>query len=160
MKNRLIQRLQILLKEQNATQHKAEIYASYGVKSSKEMTEQQLHQLIHKLEADKNSHSQSSVKTLRSEILKIITAPAAGMEHQRGLAIPNSWESINPFIKHHAGKRLPDMSIKELQSFKLKLYAIRNSGWHFKQGADPLTPAVPRVQALSAILLLSSTIVS
>lgn len=143
MKNKLIQKLQILLRQQGALESKQEIYAQYGVTSSKDMSVPDLIQLINRLEG-KTLRPQVDFHTrlLRSEVLKLLTTPATGELRERGLGIPNDWGVLNPFIANHGGKSLPEMTTVELSSFKAKLYAMRQTGWHYKQPQTEATNTV------------------
>lgn len=138
MKNKLIQKLQILLRQQNAIEHKESIYLQYGVTSSKDMKIDDLIHLINKLEGNTQrprpqAQANDYIKAFRSEVLKLLTAPAEGEVRKRGLGIPNDWSVLNPFILHHGCKTLREMTIPELTAFKSKLYAMRKSGWHYQQ---------------------------
>lgn len=153
MRHNLLAKLHILLKQQNAEQHKEAIYSAYGVASSKDMSDAQLSHLIGRLEGstinvqsplptiDTNVVVVDSfeVKKLRSEILSLITkSPCATNHRQRGLGVPNDWAILNPFIVRHGHKLLFQMNAVELDTFRRKLLAMRESGWSYRE--DRLIP--------------------
>lgn len=133
MKTKLIQKVQILLRQHGATQIKADIYSLYNVTSSKDMSREQLVHLINELEGDDLPAPQANpyTKALRSEVLKLLTSPSSEDVRCGGLDIPNDWGVLNPFIRNHGGKSLPEMTNAELGAFKTKLYAMRKSGWSY-----------------------------
>lgn len=137
----LTAKLHILLKEQGAEDQKEAIYSGYGVTSSKELSDDQLADLVEKLDISSRQNNPrlimrspggNTVKTFRSEILKLITgSPGARDPRKRGLGVPNDWDILNPFIKHHTGKFLPYLSQNELEKFQRKLFAMRESDWYY-----------------------------
>ena len=56
-RNKLLAKLHILLKETGAEAHKKDIYAGYGVDSAKEMSDDQIVDLIGRLDASTQNHS-------------------------------------------------------------------------------------------------------
>lgn len=161
LRQQMIAKLHIILKQQNAIEHKAEIYAGYGVTSSRDMTDAQLSHLIGQLEGSNQSAPASvsnrsatrvenlrsenggisapssddefAIKKLRSEILSLLTkSPRSTNPRQRGLGIPNDWAILNPFIVRHGHKLLFQMSTLELENFHRKLLAMRDSGWAYR----------------------------
>lgn len=130
MKNKLIQQLQILMKQQGVVEYKADFYSAYGVTSSKDMSEVQLQDAIKRLGGKPTmcrEKATANIRYMRSECLKILTAPAP-----KGLNIPNEWSVLNKFIEKHGGKLLSKMTEDDLTKFKKKLFAIRESGWSYK----------------------------
>ena len=164
-RNKLLAKLHILLKETGAEAHKKDIYAGYGVDSAKEMSDDQIVDLIGRLDASTQNHStmershpvqqrheaaNGQIRALRSDVLFVLTAnPDAQSPRRRGLGIPNDWQILNPFIHRHAGKLLYEMTDSELRSFKTKLCAMRQTGWRYKGGDikrdDPDRHSVPPV---------------
>lgn len=139
MKNKLIQQLQILMKQQNITEHKEAFYSSYGVTSSKAMTEEQLQDAIVRLGGKPTQGREkvnADVRYLRSQVLKVLTSPSPS-----GLNIPNDWDTLNKFIKDRQGKLLSKMTIEELKKFKKQLHSIRDSGWSYKRASPTTAPA-------------------
>lgn len=143
MKKRLIQQLQILMRQHNMIEHKEAFYASYGVTSSTKMTEEQLRDAIVRLGGKPTQGREkvnADVRYLRSQVLKVMTTPAP-----KGLNIPNEWDILNPFIERHGGKRLSAMNDTELNALKKKLYAMRQSGWNYKTVTATPKPVVVMV---------------
>lgn len=156
-RNNQLARLHILLNEQGVDNDtKCEIYASYGVGSSKDMTDYQLRHLIARLEGhdlgpaptiQARQDVSSETRRLRSQCLKLITgSPAPANPKLRGLGIPNDWTIINPFVQYHAGARLNQLSDSGLADFVKKLRKIRDSGWFYRSpqpGAEPPRQTAP-----------------
>ena len=72
-------------------------------------------------------------RRLRSQCLKLITgSPAPANPRLRGLGLPNDWAVINPFVQHHAGAMLNQLSDGALMKFVKKLRKIRDSGWFYR----------------------------
>lgn len=144
-RTKLLAKLHILLKQTGAEHHKEAIYASYNVASSRDMTESQLMQLIGVLAGDPAPAKQATpdeIRAMRSEVLFVLTAnPDAIKPRRRGLGIPNDWQLLNPFISHHGGKCMKDMSYEELAAFKTQLCAMRSTGWRYR-----VKPAIPAPQ--------------
>lgn len=140
MKNKLIQQLQILMKQQGMIDYKADLYASYGVSSSKDMSEAQLQDVIKRLGGKptiNREKANATVRYLRSKCLKIITSPTP-----EGLDVPNKWNILNEFIERHCGKLLTKMTEVELTKFEKKLYAIRETGWSYETAIKTPKPVV------------------
>lgn len=140
MKNRLIAKLHILMNQKEIdADTKADIYSGYGVRSSKEMTLEQLSDLVSRLEGKQvygAAPVSVSIKALRSEVLLLLTASHwSSNSRKQGLNLPNDWSVLNPFIERHTGKLLPAMSEEELVGFKKKLLAIRKTGWYYRGSA-------------------------
>ena len=130
-RNKLLAKLHILLKETGAEAHKKDIYAGYGVDSAKEMSDDQIVDLIGRLDASTQNHStmershpiqqrheaaNGQIRSLRSDVLFVLTAnPDAQSPRRRGLGIPNDWQILNPFIHRHAGTLLYEMTDSELR---------------------------------------------
>lgn len=140
----LNRRFHALLTQKGLMEQKETMLASFGVSSSKELSEGQLAHLISAIDrpdrvdaatirrATVRATTDDTIKALRSEVLKLITgSPGAINEKKRGLGIPNDWDVLNPFIKRHAGNYLPRLSIDELGKFKKKLFAMRKSDWYW-----------------------------
>lgn len=142
-RNKLLAKLHILLKQTGAEEHKEELYAGYDVTSSRNMTDDQLVDLIVRLGAISGNdpvriRPTPEVRAMRSEVLFVLTAnPDAQQSRRRGLGIPNDWQVLNPFIYTHGGKRLSDMDYGELAEFKKKLYAMRATGWRYWRSPQP-----------------------
>ena len=147
MKNKLIQQLQILMKQQGVSAYKEAFYSGYGVSSSKDMSEAQLRDAIKSLGGKPTfgrEKANANTRWLRSEVLKLLTSPSP-----KGLNIPNEWLVLNPFIERHGGKKLTAMSEDELGAFKKKLYAMRATGWSYKQEVEKPKPVVMLVDMSS-----------
>lgn len=156
-RNNQLARLHILLNEQGIdSDTKREIYASYGVSSSKGMTDYQLRHLIARLEGhdlgpapavQPRQDVSSETRRLRSQCLSLMTRPydETLAIKQRGLGIPNGvWSILNPFIQNHTGATLNQLSDGDLMRFRKMLMGMRESGWNWpdyakKNGLNPNT---------------------
>lgn len=136
-------RLHVLLKEQGVDDDtKREMYASYGVTTAADMTDYQLGHLCRRLEGEEvgpapvirpRQDVSPETRRLRSQCLKLITgSPAPTNPKLRGLGLPNDWAVINPFVQHHTGAMLNQLSDGALLNFVRKLRKIRDSGWFYR----------------------------
>lgn len=142
-RDNLLARLHILLQQQGVDDDtKAEMYAGYGVTTAADMTNFQLSHLVGRLEGRAMSPSYAipprrevsdETRRLRSQCLKLMTGSASAVNPRaRGLGIPNDWTIINPFVQHHAGAMLNQLSDGALIDFVKKLRKIRDSGWFYR----------------------------
>lgn len=143
-RDRLLAKLHILLQQQGVDDDtKAEMYAGYGVTTAADMTDSQLSHLVGRLENRDMGQAYTipprgdvspETRRLRSQCLKLMTgSPSAVNPRARGLGIPNDWAIINPFVQHHAGAMLNQLSDGSLINFVKKLRKIRDSGWFYRQ---------------------------
>ncbi|MEG1554840.1 MAG: hypothetical protein RR363_07450 [Rikenellaceae bacterium] len=133
MKDRLIKKLQILIRAYGLEDAKKDMYASYGVISSKEMTEAQLINLISAIKQGvpcKSKQEQNSErKRLISDCLNVIT----GVGWMR---FPNGkWDDINKLVRGDRfgkGKILSQMSSDELKDVHKKLIMAHKNGLRYE----------------------------
>lgn len=141
-RDNLLAKLHILLKEQGVDDEtKREMYAGYGVESAADLTDYQLSHLIARLEGREVGSGfvisprrdvGPETRRLRSQCLALMTkSPAPANVKLRGLGLPNDWTVINPFVQHHAGAMLNQLSDGALIDFVKKLRKIRDSGWFY-----------------------------
>lgn len=101
---------------------KSYMLESYGVRSSLELGESALDELIgrlRKIMGEKEADTDKEVRRLRHKCLRIMGE--IGVDTQ-------DWENVNKFVLNPrvAGKHLYDMDENELRALRLKLYAIRD----------------------------------
>lgn len=101
---------------------KSYMLESYGVRSSLELGESALDELIgrlRKIMGEKEADTDKEVRHLRHKCLRIMAE--IGVDTQ-------DWENVNKFVLNPrvAGKHLYDMDENELRALRLKLYAIRD----------------------------------
>lgn len=132
MKALLIKKLHILLKALGLETEKDSIYSGYGVSSSKDMTLEQLKELVTALERQADQPQQKDDedrKTLISRCLTIITG--AGW-----IGYPSDkWDEINPLVKNShfgMGKTLNQMSNDELKSCRKRFIMAHTDGFRYK----------------------------
>lgn len=150
-RNALLAKLHILLKEQNAEEYKSQIYAQFGVTSSREMSDGQLIELISRLEATRSGSIDTStqakspitqngeiglIRRLRSEILCLLTRSPHIELRRRGLGVPNDWAVLNPFICRHTGVLLNRLDLDQLKAFRKQLLVMRDKGWVWHSPED------------------------
>ncbi len=150
-RNSLLAKLHILI-TQNSVDKEA-LYSAYNVESAKNLSNDQLKDCINHIEGKTPSQTKTvpdtDIKKLRSEVLALLTwSPRATNKRKQGLGLPNDWAVLNPFIAQHAGRDLTSLTIADLNRFKLKLHAMKKSGWFYKQSEpDPIpTTAVSQVK--------------
>lgn len=132
-RNKLLARLHILLKELGAEEYKREIYADYGVTSSKDMSDGQLHDLVGRLESDRNIQRDEAVRTLRHNALNLLTE--MGVYYRAGGDTwSDVWERVNEFLKQDkiAGKPLYSLAVPELKTLIRQLRAMQTKGYRYK----------------------------
>lgn len=130
----------MLMTAMNLNMFKEDIYAPYGVSSSKDMSNAQLVALIarledHMSESDRRTVSENDRKKAISACLTIIT-------DKGWMGYPNGdWESINALVSSKRfgnGKTLRDMSIEELKAVRKKLVAAHTKGLRYRNRNDYL----------------------
>lgn len=157
----LLAKLHILIKEQGIDDEtKRTMYAGYGVETAADMTDYQLSHLIARLEGREvgsgfvipfRREVGPETRRLRSQCLKLITgSPDAAVLRMRGLGLPNDWTIINPFVQHHAGALLNQLSDGSLIDFVRKLRKIRDSGWRYRSPEKPGRKQEPAVVLVAA----------
>lgn len=176
-RNNQLARLHILLNEKGIdSDTKREIYASYGVGSSKDMTDYQLRHLIARLEGHDLGPAPTiqarqdvgpETRRLRSQCLSLMTRPYDDTLtiKQRGLGIPNGvWSILNPFIQNHTGATLNQLSDGDLMRFWKMLFGMRESGWNWpdyakKNGLNPNTgrPESKKPASVAPVLVIPTT---
>ena len=144
-RNSPLAKLHVLITQKSVD--KEVLYSAYGVESAKNLSNDQIKECITNLEGETPKPTKAipvtDIKKLRSEILALLTKPSP-----KGLNIPNDWAVLNPFIAQHGGRDLPSMTIADLNRFKLKLHAMKKSGWHYQKNApEPIPKIVGRVQS-------------
>lgn len=143
-RNALLAKLHILLKEQHAEEYKSQIYAQFGVSSSREMSDGQLIELISRLDTTHSGSTDTStqngeielIRRLRSEILCLLTRGPHVELRRRGLGVPNDWAVLNPFICGHTGALLNRLDIDQLKAFRKQLLVMRDKGWVWHSPED------------------------
>ncbi|WP_300725883.1 hypothetical protein [uncultured Rikenella sp.] len=134
----LLAKLHILLKEQGVDEAtKRAMYAGYGVETAADLTAPQLRHLVGTLAGEAVPEAaprpvSNETRRLRSQCLALMTkSPDPANIKLRGLGLPNDWAVINPFVRHHTGALLNQLSDGRLIDFVKKLRKIRDSGWFY-----------------------------
>lgn len=120
-KDRII-RFHAALNASNRANYKADMLAGYGVESTKDLTNEQLDELIASLNADRKPVKEASreVRKLRHQTLNVLTDLGV-MKHSK------DWNSVNNYLKQPRilGKRLNQTEdVDELKSLHRKLRKI------------------------------------
>lgn len=147
-----------LLNGMGIMDRKDEILSGYGVESSKDLTDDQLQQLVHRLKDEQQSRNESRVKTRRSVILRLLTD--IGVYYViEGEPKYGCWGRVNAFLSSPkiAGRELYKLSEVELIALERKLRTMKTTGYYYRRqfetaSATPTasiapgpTPAKPQV---------------
>lgn len=140
-----------LLEELGIRERKADILSGYGVESTTQLTDDQLVQLIGRLEEQKRSIEENAVRLHRSRVLRLLTD--MGVYY----VIPGEpkeacWRRVNDFLSSPriAGKVLYRMSSIELTALEGKLRSLRSKGYVYPRTAEPTeSPESPIVVVLN-----------
>jgi hypothetical protein len=100
-------------------QYRGDILSAYGVESTKDLTNEQLDELIKKYSAEYNRPATDAVSKLRSRVMTEL--------NKIGIyATNNDWDAVNRYLLSNkiAGKLLFQLSEQELKDLLKKLYSI------------------------------------
>lgn len=150
----LTAKLHILLKEQGAEDQKEAIYSGYGVTSSKELSDDQLSDLVGKLDVKASAQPQPQpqrqqaevpIKKLRSIALSLLTKPTDALNpRNRGFGIPNDWLYLNPFVQHYNhSSRLTELSADQIKAFTVQMRQMRDQGYRWDRQSNRLIKDKP-----------------
>lgn len=119
----LIKRFHAALIAAQLADSKYDMLASYGVESTKDLTDEQLLELIDKVNGHKPGPPEAPkpVRKLRHQVLNLLTDLEV-------MKYPNDWDSVNAFLEQPRilGKRLNQTTdIAELKSLVAKLRSIK-----------------------------------
>ena len=122
-KTKKIARFHVLLSKLKIRTQKLSILHGFGVDSTKELTEEQLDQVIDRLvmmEQSKKKEHPANIRKLRSQVLNHLTKLRIYQDD-------GDWDRVNSFLMKPriAGKLLYEMNIEELKVLTRKLYAMR-----------------------------------
>lgn len=148
MRNKLIAKLHILIKEKGLEEFKQDMYAGYGVTSCREMSNDQISELIHRLENKRvmfggGRQSGKTRSQLQSQVLATLNRLGI-REDTTKVNAAERWAELNQFVrsKNPAGKTLPEMSNDELQQLFVILKSMESKGWRKKESKPQETPVV------------------
>lgn len=163
MKALLIKKLHILLKALGLEADKESIYSGYGVSSSKDMTLEELKELVTTLEKRADQPQQEEDEDRRkliSRCLTIITSPG-------WIGYPSDqWDEINNLVKSRSigmGKMLYQMSSVELKACRERLIMAHTNKLRYKNRHEyfaNLEKQKPPQQRYETMLLKTNNIVS
>lgn len=126
-RNKLYAQFHILLSESGGEAYKQELLSSYGVTSTRDLTDGELAQLIATLRGEQ----QREVKSKRAVVLTLLTELGV---YYIAPGEPSSarWKRVNSFLRQDriAGKLLYEMSISELDALIRKLRAMKSKGYY------------------------------
>lgn len=114
-----IQRLRAIWISQGIDQHREVILDSYGVKSTADLTHEQLDELIAQYSAANNRPASDEVRRLRSNVLTLLTRMGIYKND-------DDWARVNQYMMNPriAGKLLYLMTEPELKTLVRKLHSI------------------------------------
>lgn len=161
MKALLIKKLHILLKALGLETEKDSIYSGYGVESSKDMTLEQLKELVTALERQADQPQQvkdDERKLLISNCLTIITGV-------KWIGYPNgAWDEINNLVRSNhigMGKTLNQMNAEELKSCRKRLIMAHTNKLRYNNRHEYFAKLrEPQQQRYETMLLKTNNIVS
>jgi len=112
-----IRQFHAILAKKGLLDLKHDIIAEYGVKSSKDLTEMQLDELINKLQTVSVTQE---LRDARSKVLNLLNKLGITGSKQDG------WEKVNNYLLQPriSGKKLYEMTSKELNDTSLRLRSI------------------------------------
>lgn len=118
-KKQLIRQLHAAMAAKGLLEVKTDIIASYGVKSSTELSLEQLRQLVDKINA---TDTRPTLRQSRSKVLLLLSKLGITGSKEEG------WERVNGYLSSPkiAGKALYEMSVSELDAAAVKLRSIFN----------------------------------
>ncbi|MEO0337605.1 MAG: hypothetical protein AAF242_00180 [Bacteroidota bacterium] len=122
MKNKII-RFHSILSTLKIRDQKQNILHGYGVESTKDLTEQQLDEIIQALDqkvTKRYAQTSPETRTLRSKVLAVLTK--MGIYEDNG-----NWEKVNAFMMQPriAGKLIYEHDDEELKQLIKKLYSMQ-----------------------------------
>lgn len=160
MKALLIKKLHILLKALGLEADKESIYSGYGVSSSKDMTLEELKELVTTLEKRADQPQQvkdDERKLLISNCLTIITGV-------KWIGYPNgAWDEINNLVRSNhigMGKTLNQMNAEELKSCRKRLIMAHTNGLRYNNRHEYFTKLRQPERRYETMLLKTNNIVS
>ena len=120
---KLIKRFHAALRAAQLTESKYDMLAAYGVESTKDLTDDQLEELIHKVNAHVKGPKEAprEVRQLRHQVLNLLTDLEV-------MKYPNDWDSVNDFLEQPRifGKRLNQSTdTAELKALVRKLRSMK-----------------------------------
>lgn len=141
-----------LLGELGIRERKGDILSGYGVESTTQLTDDQLVQLIGRLEEQKRSIEENAVRLHRSRVLRLLTD--MGVYYVTpGEPKEECWRRVNDFLSSPriAGKVLYRMGSVELTALEGKLRAMRDKGYIYRRDTEPTeNPAPPIVVVVNS----------
>lgn len=122
-RNKLMRHFYALLKETGLENNKADMVEAYGVESTKELSVEQLDELVQRLTDIKHEQTDKKIRKLRSQVLDLLTKLGIYKD-------TSSWTRVNKYLMNPriAGKLMYEMNEEELQKLIKKLRVI-----HIKQ---------------------------
>lgn len=120
-RNQLYRKLYAVLNELGITHSKRDILASYGVDSTRHLSDTELIDVVDRVQNMKlqKLSADSRLRELRSQALTIL--------NQMGIyATNNDWSQVNTFLMDNriAGKLLYELTVNELEKLMPKLRSI------------------------------------
>jgi uncharacterized protein YecA (UPF0149 family) len=116
------QRFNALLYYAKMREAKEGLLAGYNAESTSELTEQQLDELIERVQAiidEKGADADKIVRQWRHKCLRMIAECKVNTQ---------DWNAVNAFMMDPriAGKLIPELSLNELQALHRKLHNVRD----------------------------------
>lgn len=114
-----VRRLRGLWIKQGIDQYRDAIMEPYEVTSTKDLTDDQLDELIARFSREQHDPADDTIRHLRSDVLTLLT-------RLRVYTTPGDWTQVNTYLMNPriAGKLLYQMNVAELKQLKTKLWSI------------------------------------
>lgn len=118
-RGQLMRKMHAMLNELGMMKHKQAWLTGYGVSHASDLSDQDLHHLVNRLDLEKAKLIDAKTRKLRSTVLTILQK--LGIYENN-----NDWQRVNEYLSNPriSGKLLPAMSHKELEALIKKLNAI------------------------------------
>lgn len=120
-RNILYRKLHAMLSELGIAQSKRDLLSSYGVDSTRHLSDSELMHIVERVESMKlrKLNPDTRLRQLRSQVLTLLN-------HMNIYATNNDWNNVNAFLldKRIAGKLLYELTVNELEKLIPKLRSI------------------------------------
>ena len=132
IRQQLLGKLHILLKQSGAYEYRRDIYSGYGVTTAADLTEWQLKDLVNRLETEIANRKENHLKMHRRKVATLLTE--IGVYYvEKGETDRVAWERANQFLKRPkiAGNVFYRLTVNDLIALERKLIAMKNKGYYY-----------------------------
>ena len=135
IREQLLAKLHILLKQTNSYEFRKDMYSGYGVDTAADLTKWQLEDLIDRLDEQYNG----MIRTYRRKAATLLTQIGVYYEDE-GETSKIAWIRANEFLKQPeiAKKAIYNLTKEELIALTKKLIAIKGKGYTYDRESKKL----------------------